>query len=300
MWWPSGWPPDCSLAHQRTPSLGTLPTTSLQARVPQRSAAGAVQTNQPPSSTAQAASSGGLSPRCLHPHTHSALQVGLNAQAMVTCSLMHASILRSGKEYVDTEAEAEYILRCQRFIADYARGQYRAPPAPTRTFEEHWNTRCERDWKFAFQLYSAGARLPAGAQCAVSVRPGVSACWDCLQMRPALAEQVSGRLSARRTVRALSSSPSRTAAGTSNGDTLAEQFPLWRAASCSVRKQHTSLRRGCSSRTPQRHVCACSPQHKKLCLLLLSLLCRSRLQPGYAQGQALPLTSAAPAWVRHQ
>jgi calcium release-activated calcium channel protein 1 len=86
------------------------------------------------------------------------VQVGLNAQAMVTCSLMHASILRSGKEYVGEEAEAEYMQKCQWFIADYARGYCRPPPAPARTFEEHWNTRCERDWKFAFQLYSAGAR----------------------------------------------------------------------------------------------------------------------------------------------
>ena len=86
------------------------------------------------------------------------LQVGLNAQAMVTSSLMHASILRSGKQYVDEEAEAEFMQQCVHFAANFKPGH--RPPAPKRTFEQHWRTRCEREWVWAFQLFCAGT-LPS-------------------------------------------------------------------------------------------------------------------------------------------
>ena len=77
------------------------------------------------------------------------------AQAMVTSSLMHASILSSGKSYVDEEAEAEFLHQCLHFAARYEVGH--KPPAPKRTFEQHWTTRCEADWRWAFRMFSAGA-----------------------------------------------------------------------------------------------------------------------------------------------
>ena len=82
------------------------------------------------------------------------MQVGLNAQAMVTSSLMHASILRSGKQYVDEEAEAEFMHQCVQFAARYQPGH--RPPAPKRTFEQHWSTRCEAEWGWAFKLFCGG------------------------------------------------------------------------------------------------------------------------------------------------
>ena len=85
------------------------------------------------------------------------LQVGLNSMAMVTCSLMLASILRSGKEYVTEDEECKYMEECYRFLDSYERGH--CPPAPQRNFAEHWNTRCERDWRFSFHLFSAGMTL---------------------------------------------------------------------------------------------------------------------------------------------
>lgn len=83
------------------------------------------------------------------------MQVGLNTQAMVATSLLHASILRSGKLYVDEAAEAEYMRQCLTFVTEFHVGM--APPAPRRTFAQHWETRCERDWRWAFQLFSLGA-----------------------------------------------------------------------------------------------------------------------------------------------
>lgn len=85
------------------------------------------------------------------------------AQAMVTSSLMHASILSSGKSYVDEEAEAEFMHQCLHFAALYEVGH--KPPAPKRTFEQHWATRCEADWRWAFRMFAAGAWHPRAAPC---------------------------------------------------------------------------------------------------------------------------------------
>ena len=80
------------------------------------------------------------------------------AQAMVTSSLMHASILRSGKQYVDEEAEADFLRQCFAFAGNYAPGH--RPPAPQRTFAQHWSTRCEAHWGRAFKHFAAGATSP--------------------------------------------------------------------------------------------------------------------------------------------
>lgn len=100
-------------------------------------------------------------PTCLHLWSTEArkgcMQVGLNTQAMVATSLLHASILRSGKLYVDEAAEAEYMRHCLNFVTKFQVGM--DPPAPRRTFAQHWDTRCDRDWRWAFQLFSLGASL---------------------------------------------------------------------------------------------------------------------------------------------
>jgi len=77
---------------------------------------------------------------------------------MVATSLLHASILRSGKLYVDETAEAEYMRQCLNFVTKFHVGM--SPPAPRRTFAQHWETRCERDWRWAFQLFSLGLFPP--------------------------------------------------------------------------------------------------------------------------------------------
>lgn len=76
---------------------------------------------------------------------------------MVATSLLHASILRSGKLYVDEAAEAEYMRHCLNFVTKFQVGM--DPPAPRRTFAQHWDTRCDSDWRWAFQLFSLGAAL---------------------------------------------------------------------------------------------------------------------------------------------
>ncbi|CAD7703857.1 unnamed protein product [Ostreobium quekettii] len=86
-----------------------------------------------------------------------ALTVGLMVNAMVTTSLMHASILKTGKNFVSEEDEAEFIFRCRQFARDYRIGD--RPPAPARTFDAHWSQRAEGEWRRAFFMFSAGIPL---------------------------------------------------------------------------------------------------------------------------------------------
>lgn len=74
---------------------------------------------------------------------------------MVASSMLHASILRSGKLYVNEAAEAEYMRQCLAFVTGFQAGM--DPPAPRRTFEKHWDTRCEGTWRWAFMLFVSGA-----------------------------------------------------------------------------------------------------------------------------------------------
>ncbi|CAD7700088.1 unnamed protein product [Ostreobium quekettii] len=83
-----------------------------------------------------------------------ALTVGLMINAMVTTSLMHASILKTGKNFVSEEDEAEFIFRCRKFAKDYRMGD--RPPAPARSFDAHWMQRAEAEWRRAFFMFSAG------------------------------------------------------------------------------------------------------------------------------------------------
>lgn len=73
---------------------------------------------------------------------------------MVASSLLHASILRSGKLYVNEAAEAEFMQQCLAFVTQFQAGM--DPPAPSRTFEKHWDSRCEQDWRWAFMLFVSG------------------------------------------------------------------------------------------------------------------------------------------------
>lgn len=83
-----------------------------------------------------------------------ALTVGLMINSMVTTSLMHASILKTGKNFVSEEDEAEFIFRCRQFAKEYRLGD--RPPAPARSFEAHWTQRAEGEWRRAFFMFSAG------------------------------------------------------------------------------------------------------------------------------------------------
>ncbi|GMH34123.1 hypothetical protein BSKO_01957 [Bryopsis sp. KO-2023] len=86
-----------------------------------------------------------------------ALTVGLMINSMVTCSLMHASILKTGRRYVSEEDEAEFIFHSRQYAKGYRFGE--RPPAPARSFDIHWEQRCENEWRRAFYLFSAG--IPA-------------------------------------------------------------------------------------------------------------------------------------------
>ena len=77
--------------------------------------------------------------------------------AMVTTSLMHASILKTGKNFVSEEDEADFIFRCRQFAKEYRLAD--RPPAPARSFEAHWTQRAEGEWRRAFFMFSAGEGL---------------------------------------------------------------------------------------------------------------------------------------------
>mmetsp|Transcript_43813 Transcript_43813/g.78298 ORF Transcript_43813/g.78298 Transcript_43813/m.78298 type:complete len:384 (-) Transcript_43813:112-1263(-) len=83
-----------------------------------------------------------------------ALTVVLMVNAFVSCSLVHASILKSGKKYVSEAQEADFIWKCHQYEAHY--DPDRSPPLPARTFEQHWQQRCEGEWRRSFLLFTAG------------------------------------------------------------------------------------------------------------------------------------------------
>lgn len=83
-----------------------------------------------------------------------AITVALMTNAMVTCSLMLAAILKNGKLYVSSEEETEFMIRCKKFATTHRRGD--GPPVPKRTFQLFWASRCEGDWKTAFRFFSMG------------------------------------------------------------------------------------------------------------------------------------------------
>lgn len=60
--------------------------------------------------TSQVASPDCALPPCLPPG-----QVLLEGNAMVLCSLIHASILKSGRQYLSSQEEAEFMARARQF-----------------------------------------------------------------------------------------------------------------------------------------------------------------------------------------
>ena len=86
--------------------------------------------------------------------TTTAIVVGLMLNSMVLCSFMLCSILRNGKTYVSESEEGDYLFSCRRFAKEYKTGD--TPPTPKRSFEKHWETRCEDDWKHAFRMFTCG------------------------------------------------------------------------------------------------------------------------------------------------
>jgi hypothetical protein len=75
--------------------------------------------------------------------------------ATMMCVFLLSSILKMGKLFVSEEAEEEFMLRCRT----YSKTTYpvaQGPPAPRRTFERFWESRCEDEWNRAFRLFSRG------------------------------------------------------------------------------------------------------------------------------------------------
>jgi len=70
------------------------------------------------------------------------------------CTFILSSILKRGKSYVSEDEEAEFLFRCRRFANHFKPGDY--PPQPKRTFERHWENRCESSWKKAFYMFTLG------------------------------------------------------------------------------------------------------------------------------------------------
>jgi calcium release-activated calcium channel protein 1 len=83
-----------------------------------------------------------------------ALVVGLMLNSMVLCTFLLSSILKRGKSYVSEDEEAEFLTRCRKFAHHYKPGDY--PPQPKRTFERHWENRCEDSWRKAFFMFTFG------------------------------------------------------------------------------------------------------------------------------------------------
>ena len=86
-----------------------------------------------------------------------ALVVGLMLNSMVLCTFILSSILKRGKSYVSEDEEAEFLFRCRRFANHFKPGDY--PPQPKRTFERHWENRCESSWKKAFYMFTMGVPI---------------------------------------------------------------------------------------------------------------------------------------------
>lgn len=83
-----------------------------------------------------------------------AITVALEANSMVLCSLIHASILKIGRSYVSSQEEAEFMARARQWAASYRLGD--RPPAPRRNFQAHWQYACEGQWRTAFLCFSGG------------------------------------------------------------------------------------------------------------------------------------------------
>jgi calcium release-activated calcium channel protein 1 len=86
-----------------------------------------------------------------------AITVVLMLNSMVLCSFMLSNILRNGKTYVSEDEEAEFLYACRAFALSYKPGD--VPPMPRRSFERYWETRCERDWRTAFRMFTYGVPM---------------------------------------------------------------------------------------------------------------------------------------------
>lgn len=89
--------------------------------------------------------------------TSTALVVAVMMNSMVSCSLLQASALKTGRRFVSEREEWAFLNDCLAWAAAFAPGCRRRPPAPQRTFAKHWAAQCEREWVRAFFLFSAGA-----------------------------------------------------------------------------------------------------------------------------------------------
>ncbi|KAG2441747.1 hypothetical protein HXX76_003362 [Chlamydomonas incerta] len=86
-----------------------------------------------------------------------ALTVGFELNSCVLCTLMLSSVVKAGKRYTSEEEEAEYLWRMRDWAAAASAGvPGSVPPAPRRSFERHWESRCESRWRTALAMFLAG------------------------------------------------------------------------------------------------------------------------------------------------
>lgn len=60
-------------------------------------------------------------------------------------------------QYVSLLQEERFLFACKAYIEEGQPGEL--PPTPERTFERHWELRCEPDWQLAFSMFAAGLPL---------------------------------------------------------------------------------------------------------------------------------------------
>lgn len=84
--------------------------------------------------------------------------VSLMTLSTVICTYMLAGILRVGKAFVSLQQEERFLFACRAFLEEGA-AHGDLPPVPPRTFERHWELRCEPDWQLAFSMFAAGLPL---------------------------------------------------------------------------------------------------------------------------------------------
>lgn len=85
------------------------------------------------------------------------MQVTLNVCTLTVCGFLNMTIVKVGASLASQEERAHFLARCHGFAWNFAPG--RRPPQPLRTFSKYWALKCERDWRIAFRMFSAGELL---------------------------------------------------------------------------------------------------------------------------------------------
>ncbi|KAK9829265.1 hypothetical protein WJX72_004859 [[Myrmecia] bisecta] len=82
------------------------------------------------------------------------ITVALMTVAMAMSGMMTMSIVKSGAQLVAEKEEALFMAQCYEFAAGFRLGD--RPPALRRNFRNHWEQRCEGEWRRAFYMFTVG------------------------------------------------------------------------------------------------------------------------------------------------